>query len=396
MKHNFDEIIPRKNTNSVKWDLANDAEVLPMWVADMDFKTAPEILESISDKVSHGIFGYSIIPKNFSEAIIDWWRENHRFTIEKDWILPVPGMILSLSAIVRTFLKPDENIVLQTPVYNHFFSIIESCSCNLLENNLIYEDGTYQIDFNDLEIKASDPKTKMLLISNPHNPVGKVWKKSDLQKIAEICSTCDVMVVSDEIHADLVFENDRHIPFASIAADYDLLSVTCGSPCKTFNLSGLPISYIISQNKMILKQIYKTLEVQETIYPNPIAADALIAAYTKGKDWLDELKIYLWENYQFLLKFCEKHLSEIKVIPLQATYLVWLDCSFFGKTSDELSKILLDEEKLWLNPGTMYGKAGEGFLRINIACPRETLIEGLKKLEKFYLKNDVSIDQEKK
>lgn len=387
MKYNFDEIISRKNTNSVKWDLAKDVEVLPMWVADMDFKTAPEILKTISEKVSHGIFGYSDIPDNFHQSIVDWWKNNHDFNIEKDWLLPVPGMIVSLSAIVRTFVKPDENIILQTPVYNHFFTIAENYRCNLLENNLIYKDGSYKIDFDDLEAKASNSKTKLLLISSPHNPVGRVWKKKELVKIAEICSKHQVMVVSDEIHADLVFENHKHIPFASIAANYDLLSVTCGSPCKTFNLSGLPISYIISQDKNILKQINKTLEIQETIYPNPIAADALIAAYTKGNNWLKEMKIYLWENYQFLLKFCGEHLPEIKVISLEATYLVWLDFSFFNKTSDEISKILIDEEKLWLNSGTMYGKAGEGFLRMNIACPRGLLVEGLKRLEKFYLKN---------
>lgn len=387
MKYNFDEIISRKNTNSVKWDLVKDVEVLPMWVADMDFKTAPEILETISEKVSHGIFGYSDIPDNFHQSIIDWWKDNHDFYIEKDWLLPVPGMIVSLSAIVRTFVKPDENIILQTPVYNHFFTIADNCSRNILENDLIYKDGSYEIDFDDLEAKASNSKTKLLLISSPHNPVGRVWKKEELVKIAEICLKHQVMVVSDEIHADLVFENHKHIPFASIAANYDLLSVTCGSPCKTFNLSGLSISYIISQDKNILKQINKTLEIQETTYPNPIAVDALITAYTKGNKWLKEMKIYLWENYQFLLKFCGEHLPEIKVISLEATYLVWLDFSFFNKTSDEISKILIEEEKLWLNSGTMYGKAGEGFLRMNIACPRELLAKGLKRLEKFYLKN---------
>jgi len=387
MKYNFDEIIQRKNTNSVKWDLTKDPEVLPMWVADMDFKTAPEITKAISDKIAEGVFGYSITPDNFNDVIIDWWRENHDFTIEKDWLLPVPGMIISLSAIVRTFVKAGESIILQTPVYNHFFTIVESCGCNLVENNLIYENGIYQIDFEDLETKASDPNAKLLLISNPHNPVGRVWTKAELEKIAEICAKHKVMIVSDEIHADLVFEDHQHIPFAKIAENYDLLSVTCGSPCKTFNLSGLSISYLISKDKNILQQIYKTLEVQETIYPNPIAADALIAAYSEGKNWVTELKIYLWENYQYLLNFCKENLPNIKVIPVQATYLVWLDCSFFNKKSDEISKILLEEEKLWINSGTMYGKAGEGFLRINIACPRELLIDGLKRLENFYLKN---------
>ncbi|RZJ43440.1 MAG: pyridoxal phosphate-dependent aminotransferase, partial [Chryseobacterium sp.] len=355
MKYNFDEIIQRKNTNSVKWDLAKDPEVLPMWVADMDFKTAPEITKAISDKIAEGVFGYSITPDNFNDAIIDWWRENHDFTIEKDWLLPIPGMILSLSAIVRTFVKAGESIILQTPVYNHFFTIVESCGCNLVENNLIYENGIYQIDFEDLETKASNPKAKLLLISNPHNPVGRVWTKAELEKMAEICAKHEVMIVSDEIHADLVFEDHQHIPFAKIAENYDLLSVTCGSPCKTFNLSGLSISYLISKDKNVLQQIYKTLEVQETIYPSPIAADALISAYNEGKNWVTELKIYLWKNYQYLLNFCKEHLPNIKVIPLQATYLVWLDCSFFNKNSDELSKILLEEEKFWINSGTMYG-----------------------------------------
>lgn len=383
MKYNFDEIIRRKNTNSAKWDLLKDDEILPMWVADMDFKTAPEIIETLSDKVSLGVFGYGSIPENFYQSIMDWWQDVHQFHIKKEWMLPVPGMILSLSAIVRTFLKAGENIILQTPVYNHFFTIVESCSCNLLENKLIYENGNYQLDFDDLELKASDSNTKMLLICNPHNPVGRVLTRSELEKIAEICSKHQVIVVSDEIHSDLVFGDHKHIPFASIAKDFNVSSLTCGSPCKTFNLSGLSISYLISKDEILLNQIQKTLAIQETIYPSPIAADALIAAYTKGKNWLSELKIYLWQNYQFLLEYCEEHLPQIKVIPLQATYLVWLDVSFFHTTSDDFSKQLLAEEKLWLNSGTMYGKAGEGFLRINIACPRATLVEGLKRLHVF-------------
>jgi len=385
-KYNFDEIINRRGTDSVKWDLAPDAEVLPMWVADMDFKTAPEITEAILKKVSHGVFGYSITPPQFFDAIIDWWKEIHQFEIKKEWILPGPGMIPTLSAVLRTFVKPDENIIIQPPVYSHFYNFLENCEFGVIENNLIYEDGTYQIDFDDLEIKASNPKTNLLLLCNPHNPAGRVWKKSELEKMAEICAIHQVMVVSDEIHADLVYEGHLHIPFVSIAGNYDLKSVSCGSPCKTFNLAGLPISYVISENEEILNKIHKTFEIQETSYPNPIAATALIAAYQNGKLWLRELKIYINENYQYLLEFMEEHLTEIKVLPLEATYLVWLDCSSSGKTSDDLSKILLEEEKLWINSGTMYGKAGEGFLRINIGCPREVLLEGLKRLKVALIK----------
>lgn len=379
MKYNFDEIIERRGTDSVKWDWAEEG-VLPMWVADMDFKTAPEVLQAISDKVSHGVFGYGTIPEKFYQSIIDWWEKYHHFTIEKDWLLATTGMLPSLSAIIRAFVKPDENIILQTPVYNHFFVILENYGCNILVNDLKYEAGNYSIDFDDLETKASNPNTKLLLLCNPQNPVGKVWKQEDLERIAEICSKNKVMVVSDEIHSDLVFDG-HHIPFASIAQNFTLDSITCGSPCKTFNFSGFPISYLISQDKAILEKIHKTLELQENSYPNPISLEALISAYTNGHEWMSELKNYLYENFIFLKDFCNEHLPLIKVIPLEATYLVWLDCSSLGRSSDELSKLLLDEGKVWLNSGTMYGKGGEGFLRINIGCPRILLVEGLKRLQ---------------
>lgn len=388
MKYNFDEIIERRGTDSVKWDWAKEG-VLPMWVADMDFKTAPEVIQAISDKVSQGVFGYGTIPENFYQSIIDWWEKYHHFTIEKDWLLPATGMLPSLSAIIRTFVKPDENIILQTPVYNHFFVILENYGCNVLLNELKYEAGNYSIDFDDLETKASDPNTKLLLLCNPQNPVGKVWKHEDLERIAEICSKNKVMVVSDEIHSDLVFDG-LHIPFASIAQNFTLDSITCGSPCKTFNFSGFPISYLISKDRVILDKIQQTLELQENSYPNPIALEALISAYTHGYEWMSELKNYLFQNFLFLKDFCNEHLPLIKVIPLEATYLVWLDCSSLGRGSDELSKLLLDEGKVWLNSGTMYGKGGEGFLRINIGCPRVLLMEGLKRLQNVI--NNLKVD----
>lgn len=383
-KYNFDEIINRRGTDSVKWDLSKDADVLPMWVADMDFKTAPEITVAILKKISNGIFGYGNIPENFFPSIIDWWEDIHQFKMKKEWIITGPGMIPTLSAIVRTFVNPGENIIIQPPVYNHFYHTVENCNVGLVENNLIYENGNYRIDFDDLELKASNPKTKLLLLCNPHNPVGKVWERNELEKVAEICSRHHIMVVSDEIHADLVFDGHQHISFASVASNYNLNSVTCGSPCKTFNLASLPISYLISENSEVLSEINKTFEIQETSYPNPIAAEALIAAYKNGKAWMEELKIYLYQNYQYLLEFVNLNLPEIKVAPLEATYLVWLDCTSLNKSSDDLSNILLEQEKLWVNSGTMYGKAGEGFLRINIGCPKEHLIEGLKRLRNYY------------
>lgn len=381
-KYNFDEIINRRGTDSVKWDLASDREVLPMWVADMDFKTAPEIIEALLQKVSHGIFGYSNIPEDFFDAVMSWWKEIHHFNLKKEWILPGPGMIPTISAILRTFVQADENIIIQPPVYNHFYNFIDNCKFGMVENKLIYQSEKYQIDFEDLELKASDPKASLLLLCNPHNPVGRVWKRSDLEKIAEICAKYKVMIVSDEIHADLVFDGYQHIPFASVAENYDLKSVTCGSPCKTFNLAGLPISYVISDNKEILDTIHKTFEIQETSYLNPLAATALTAAYRNGSEWMNELKMYLYENYQYLLNYINRNLPGIKVLPLEATYLVWLDCRSLHETSYKLAKNLLQDEKLWINSGTMYGSAGEGFLRINIGCPQKILAEGLKRLEK--------------
>lgn len=383
MKYNFDKIIERRGTNSVKWDLAENKEVLPMWVADMDFKTAPAITKAISQKISEGIFGYSTVPESFYQSIADWWKASHGLSLNKELIMAGPGMIPTLSAVVRTFVKPGERIIIQPPVYNHFFTILNNCGIHTVCNDLIYDHGNYSIDFSDLELKASHPETKLLLLCNPHNPVGKSWKKDELEKIAEICSRNQVMVISDEIHADLVFKGHQHTPFIAVAEKYNLNSVTCGSPCKTFNLAGLPISYIISTNSEIIHQIQKTLEIQETAYPNPLAAEALTAAYSEGRAWMGELKEYIFENYEYLKSFFSTRIPDIKVTPLEATYLVWLDCRSLNKKSEELYQILLEEHHLWINPGTMYGEAGEGFLRINIACPRILLTEGLSRFEKY-------------
>jgi len=382
--YNFDEIIDRRSTDSVKWDLSTDRDVLPMWVADMDFKTAPEITEAIMRKMELGIYGYNLIPADFFDSIIYWWREVHHFEIKKEWILPGPGMIPSLSAIIRTFVKPGENIIVQPPVYNHFYDLLDNCRFGLVENNLMIKEGRFQIDFDDLEAKASDPETTLLLLCNPHNPVGRAWKKDELERIAAICSENGMMVLSDEIHADLVFDGHQHFSFADIARHYNLKYMSCCSPCKTFNLAGLPISYMISQDQQLLAAVHKTMVIQETSYPNPVAGEALMAAYRNGGKWLHELKDYLYQNYQYLVDFADQYLPEIVITPLEATYLVWLDCRKLNKTSQELSQILLEQEKLWVNPGTMYGQAGEGFLRINIGCPRETLEEGLGRFRNFY------------
>ena len=383
MQYNFDEVINRRGTNSVKWDLC-EPDVLPMWVADMDFKTAPVITESLQKTISTGVYGYSLVPDAFYESVISWWIKQYNFTIQKEWLLATTGVLPSLSAIIRTFVKPSENVILQTPVYNHFFSTLENCECTILQNNLLYNDGIYSIDFEDLESKASDPQTKLLLLSNPHNPIGRVYERAELEKICQICSKHNLMVVSDEIHSDLVFEPKKHTPFIEVSSQYNLDAVSCGSPCKTFNMSGLPISYLVSQNKELLDKVQQTLDMQDTLYPNIVAVNALIAAYSHGDVWVKDLKSYLVENYKCLIDFCAENLPKVKVISLDATYLVWLDFSFLNQKATQLSQMLIEEEKLWLNAGTMYGTSGEGFLRMNIACPRSLLLEGLDRLKIFY------------
>jgi cysteine-S-conjugate beta-lyase len=380
MTFNFDEIVDRNNTSSIKWSAAPSQDILPMWVADMDFKTAPAVIEALQSRVAHGVFGYTQTPPEFYSAIINWWKRWHGFTLEKDWILPASGVIPALSAAVRALTKKGDRVLLQPPVYNHFYITLQNCGCGIVENNLVYSDGNYTIDFDDLENKAADPGVKLLIISNPHNPAGRVWTKEELQRIGDICLKNDVIVISDEIHSDLVISGFTHVPFASLGKSYSANSITLSSPTKTFNLAGLQVGYLFTENKEFKQAIQKILTLQEMELLSPFAITTLIAAYNEGEAWLEALKSYLHDNYLFLKDYIATHFPEVTVTPLQATYLVWLDCSALKKSSEEISEQLLKEHKLWINPGTMYGHVGEGFLRVNIACPRKLLNEGLDRL----------------
>jgi cystathionine beta-lyase len=380
MNFNFDETVDRNNTNSIKWSAAPSEDVLPMWVADMDFKTAPAIIEALQNRVSHGVFGYTQTQPEFYSAITNWWERRHGFILEKEWIVPATGVIPALSATVRALTQNGDKVLLQPPVYNHFYITLQNCGCEIAENNLVYNNGDYTIDFDDLENKAVDPLVKMLILSNPHNPVGRVWTKEELQRIGDICLKNDVIVISDEIHSDLVFFGFKHISFASLGKEYSKNSVTLSSPTKTFNLAGLQVGYLFTENKEFKQAIQKILTLQEMELLSPFAITTLIAAYNEGEAWLEALKSYLHDNYLLLKDYIATHFPEVTVTPLQATYLVWLDCSALKKPSAQIAKQLLKEHKLWLNPGTMYGDAGEGFLRVNIACPRKLLNEGLDRL----------------
>lgn len=384
MKYNFDETVPRRGSNSYKWDSAKVDDVLPMWVADMDFRTAPAIIYAMAKRVQHGVFGYVKVPQAYFDAVTGWFGKRHNFTIQKEWILFTSGVVPALSAVIKALTKPGDKVIVQTPVYNCFFSSIRNNECEMVANELIYKGGKYSIDFDDLEQKAADPKAKLLLLCSPHNPAGRVWNREDLQRIGEICLRNQVIVVSDEIHCDLVYPGHTHIPFASVSDEFLQNSVTCTAPSKTFNLAGIQVANIIAANEDMRRKIDKTLNINEVCEINAFAVEALIAAYNGGEEWLEELKQYLYDNYTILSDFFREHLPHLSVLPLEATYLVWVDCSSLKQASEEITRTLFEHEKLWVNEGTMYGAAGEGFIRINIATTRENLIKGLQKIKNIY------------
>ena len=382
MKYNFDEIIPRRGTNSYKWDSAGDADILPMWVADMDFRTAPPVVEALRKRAEHGIFGYVRVPDAYYAAVTNWFARRHDWQIEKEWIIYTTGVVPALSAVIKALTVPGDKVMVQTPVYNCFFSSIRNNGCGMIANPLIYRNGTYQIDFADLEQKAADPSVKVLLLCNPHNPAGRVWTKQELTRIGDICIRNNVWVIADEIHCELVFPGHTYIPFASISQEFLMHSVTCTSPSKAFNLAGLQIANIISADTDIRIKIDKAINVNEVCDVNPFGVEALMVAYNDSEEWLEELKQYLFANYNYLRAYFAECLPKFPVSMLEGTYLVWVDCSVLNQSSDKIVKTLLEKEKLWVNEGGLYGEAGEGFIRINIACPRQQLIEGLNRLRR--------------
>ena len=382
MKYDFDEIISRRNSNSYKWDAVMEEGVLPMWVADMDFRTAPAVVEVLRKRMDHGIFGYTKVPPVYYDAIINWFTRRHGWQIDRDWIIYTSGVVPALSAIIKALTVPGDRVLVQTPVYNCFFSSIRNNGCEIVANPLVYTNGTYRIDFDDLARKATDPKVRLLLLCNPHNPVGRVWTRAELMCIGEICLRNDVLVVADEIHCELVYSGHTYIPFASISDDFRTRSVTCTSPSKAFNLAGLQIANIFAADESVRVKIDKAINLNEVCDVNPFGVEALVAAYNDGEEWLEELKCYLSDNYLYMRTFFNKYLPQFPVVKLEGTYLVWVDCSVLNRSSKEIAELLLKAEILCINGGSMYGEAGEGFIRINIACPRQILIDGLNRLKR--------------
>lgn len=383
MQNNFDEKIVRRGSNSYKWDSDKSDEIIPLWVADMDFKTAQPIIDALAKRVQHGIFGYTKVPDAYYDAVISWFGRRYNFKPEKEWMIYTIGVVPAISATILALTEPGDKVIVQEPVYNCFFSSIRNNKCESFSNDLKYEDGKYTIDFDDLEKKTADPKAKLMLLCNPHNPAGRVWTKQELEKVGEICFRNNVIVVSDEIHCDLVHPGHTHTPFALLGKHFLENSVTCTAPSKTFNLAGLQIANIFAYDPEIRKKIDKAININEVCDVSPFAVEGLIAAYSNkdSEKWLENLKNYIWENYLYLKEFFKTNLPQFPILPLEATYLVWVDCSVLDMKSEEIEKLLLEKENVRISAGTIYGEAGEGFIRINIACPRQTLVEGLSKIK---------------
>lgn len=379
MKYDFDEIIPRRGTNSYKWDSEADPDVLPLWVADMDFRTAPAVTEALTARASQGIFGYTRVPDSYYTAVSDWFANRHSWTIDASSVIYTSGVVPAVSAIIKALTEPGDKVLVQTPVYNCFFSSIRNNGCLIDESPLIYSGLTYTMDFGDLERRASDPAVKLLLLCNPHNPAGRVWTRDELVRVRDICRRHNVRVVSDEIHCELTMPGFVYTPYATVDPD----AIVCISPSKAFNLAGLQIANIVCPDGETRRLINRAINDNEVCDVNPFGVIATEAAYRHGADWLAQLIGYIWDNYRFMQDFCRDALPALPLTRLEGTYLVWMDCRALPFTSDELERRLLAEAKLWLNAGTMYGAAGEGFMRWNIACPRAVLAEGLNRFADF-------------
>lgn len=382
MKYDFDKTIDRRATNSYKWDSAPGG-VLPMWVADMDFRTAPAIIDALQKRVAHGIFGYTRVPDAYYDAVTSWFSRRHGWDIDREWIIYTSGVVPAVSAVIKALTVPGDKVIVQTPVYNCFFSSIRNNGCEIVSNPLRRTADTYEMDFDALERCAADPRAKVMLLCNPHNPAGRVWTPDELTRLGNICLRNGMTVVSDEIHCELVYQGFKYTPFASLSDAFLHRSVTCVSPSKAFNIAGLQIANIVAFDNDLRSRIDKAININEVCDVNPFGVAATIAAYNEGEEWLNQLVDYLHGNYEAMAEFCRRELPEFPITRLEGTYLVWMDCSSLGMPSDALEHALLDDARLWLNAGTMYGAEGEGYMRWNIACPRSVMLDGLNRFLNF-------------
>lgn len=384
-KYNFDEEIDRRNTNCLKYDFAAERGkpegILPLWVADMDFRTAPEIIDALVKEAQHGIFGYSEVKDDYFEALHQWFLTHFNWKIRKEWLVKTPGVVFAIAAAIRAFTEEGDGVLLCQPVYYPFMECILDNRRKLVNSQLVYEDGKYSIDFEDFEKKIIENHVKLFLLCSPHNPVGRVWSREELTRVGDICLKHQVVVLSDEIHCDFTYEGYMHTPFASISEEFAGNSVVCTAPSKTFNLAGLQVSNIFIPDEKKRKLFIKAVDAAGYSQLNVMGLVAAKAAYTYGEEWLRELKEYLKGNLAFVREFLRENLPQIKLVEPQGTYLVWLDCSGLSLSAGKLEELISQKANLWLDGGFIFGKETEQFQRINIACTRKTLRQALCQLK---------------
>jgi len=388
-KYNFDEIVARRGTNCVKWDETDIPDVIPLWVADMDFRVAPAIQQALEERVAHGVFGYNIVPESYYEAVIGWFRRRHQWTIRREHILYTTAVVPAMSCVIKALTMPGEKVLILSPAYNCFFSSIRNNGCEVLESPLVAQPSPltphFTVDWQQFEACCADEKTTLFLLCNPHNPCGRVWTREELQRMYDICHRHGVNVVSDEIHCELIMPGHTFVPMGTVTDD----CVVMNSPSKNFNTAGLQIANIICPNAEWRRRIDRAININEVCDVNPFGIVALQAAYNDSEDWLDQLCQYLWANYQTLCRFVDDHLPQWHVCPLEGTYLPWIDVSETGIAVEQLSERLLRHAHVWVNPGTMYGpQSGRGYLRLNIACPRSLLLEGMQRIHHYFSNNE--------
>ncbi|TYC88219.1 MULTISPECIES: MalY/PatB family protein [Acetobacterium] len=392
MKYNFDEIITRDNTNSIKYDFAHrrgmPEGLLPLWVADMDFKTPAPVVEALVEKSKHGIFGYSESGQDYFFILKEWFKSRFGWNIQPDWLVTTPGVVYAIATAIRALTREGDSIIIQQPVYYPFAEMITVNERNLVVNQLVYEEGRYRINFDDFEKKILENDVKLFILCNPHNPVGRVWTQAELTRLGDICLKHEVIVIADEIHQDFVYPGFKHLVFANLKPEYLSNTITCTAPSKTFNLAGLQVSNIFIENREIRKKFRKEMHKGGYNEISIMGIVACAAAYSKGQKWLEELKDYLFNNLNFVRTYLAERLPQIKLIEPEGTYLIWLDFCELGLSNQELEDLIINRAGLWLDAGTMFGAGGDGFQRINMASPRLILEQALNQLEKA-IKNDL-------
>ncbi len=379
MRYNFDDMPDRRGTGSLKWDEEYAEGSLPMWVADMDFPAAPEIREAIERRAAHGVFGYNIIPDRWAQSYVNWWRDRHGFEMDPEWLVFCAGVVPAISTCVRKLTTPAEKVLIQTPVYNIFFNSILNNGRVPKEAPLMRRGLEYGIDFGALEEAMADPQVSLMILCNPHNPVGRIWSREELAKIGELALEYGVTVISDEIHCDLTDPGREYVPFASVSDVCRRVSVTCMAPTKAFNIAGIQTAAVCVPDKFLRHRVWRALNTDEVAEPNTFAVPAAVAAFEKGGPWLDELREYVFGNKLFAIDFLRTHMPEVGVTPSEATYLLWLDCSRLTEDTGELCAFLRESTGLRLSPGAQFGADGQYFIRLNLATSRERLRDGLER-----------------